>query len=397
MSTTRTALVALAATLAIQIYTSITATAPAVLASMLAGDFGIAPTWIGVFAGLMYAGAMLGSLSGGGFVARYGAIRVSQACVLICATGIAVMAVMPAAAVAALIGAAVGMGIGYGPITVASSELLARTTPQDRMALVFSIKQTGVPAGAAIAGALLPVAALAIGWRVAFIGVAVLGLLVTVAAQPSRRALDLRNPDRKPFSLSAIFAPIRTILGTPSLLELALCGFGFAAVQVCLSSFLVVYLTESLQWSLVAAGLALTFTTFAAVPGRIIWGAIADRTRSAVLVLAGIGIVAAMCGFALALARPAWPTAVVLLVCALYGFSAVGWNGVQLSEVARRAPAGMTAAITGASSFIMFGGVMLGPVAFAALVGVAGFGTGFVACAVVSGVTAAGLLMRARG
>ena len=30
---------------------------------------------------------------------------------------------------------------------------------------MFSIKQTGVPAGAALAGALLPVAALAVGWR----------------------------------------------------------------------------------------------------------------------------------------------------------------------------------------------------------------------------------------
>jgi sugar phosphate permease len=190
---------------------------------------------------------------------------------------------------------------------------------------------------------------------------------------------------------------MRTILRTPSLLELSLCGFGFAAVQVCLSSFLVVYLTESLQWSLVAAGLALTCTTFAAVPGRIIWGAIADRTRSASRVLAAIGIVAAACGVVLAWANPGWPTVLVLLVSALYGFSAVGWNGVQLAELARRAPPGMAAAITGASGFITFGGVMLGPVAFAALVGVTGFATGFGACAVLSGVTSAALLMRKRG
>jgi len=56
------ALVALVATLGIQIYTSLAATAPAVLAPALAFDLGITPRWIGVFASLVYAGAMLGSL-----------------------------------------------------------------------------------------------------------------------------------------------------------------------------------------------------------------------------------------------------------------------------------------------------------------------------------------------
>jgi hypothetical protein len=77
----------LVATLGIQIYTSLAATAPAVLAPALAFDLGITPRWIGVFASLVYAGAMLGSLGSAGFIARYGAIRVSQASVLFCAVG----------------------------------------------------------------------------------------------------------------------------------------------------------------------------------------------------------------------------------------------------------------------------------------------------------------------
>jgi len=393
----RTALVALAATLAIQIYTSVTATAPAVLAPVLAPDLGITPTWIGVFVGLLYAGAMLGSLTSGEFVARYGAIRVSQACVLICGAGLAAMALVPQAAAALLVIAAVFMGIGYGPITVASSELLARTTPPDRMALTFSIKQTGVPVGAALAGALLPAAALAMGWRSAFLLVAAAGLLVVVSAQPTRNALDLRNPERKPFSLAAILAPLQLILRTPRLLELSVAGFAFAAVQVCLSSFLVVYLTESLEWSLVASGLALTCATMGAVPGRIIWGALADRSRSATRVLASISVLAALCGAGLALAGPGWPGWLLLPLAALYGFSAIGWNGVQLSELARRAPPGAAASVTGASGFITFGGVMAGPMLFAALAGATGgYRFGFALCALVSGVTATVLLIRER-
>ncbi|MBA3505869.1 MAG: hypothetical protein H0T80_08850, partial [Betaproteobacteria bacterium] len=64
----RDAMVALTATLAIQMFTSLAATAPAVLAPALAQDLGITGTWIGVFVGLIYAGAMVSSLASGGFI-----------------------------------------------------------------------------------------------------------------------------------------------------------------------------------------------------------------------------------------------------------------------------------------------------------------------------------------
>ncbi len=89
-------MVALVATLAIQVYVSVVASAPAVLAPVLAADLGIAPSLIGVFVGLLYLGAMVSSLGGGEFVARFGAIRVSQAAVLMCSAGLAMMALVPA-------------------------------------------------------------------------------------------------------------------------------------------------------------------------------------------------------------------------------------------------------------------------------------------------------------
>ncbi len=395
MSQARTAMVALAATLAIQVYTSLVASAPAVLAPMLAADLSIAPTLIGVFVGIVYVGAMFASLAAGEFVGRFGAIRVSQASVLICAGGMALMAVVPGSAVALLALAALVVGVGYGPITAASSELLARTTPPDRMALTFSIKQTGVPAGAALAGALMPAMALVAGWRGAFAVVVILAIVVAVAAQPTRNALDVVSRDRKPFSLRAMVAPLRMIARTPRLLELSLTGFAFAAVQMCLVSFLVVYLTDALQRSLVTAGLALTCATVAAVPGRMIWGAIADRSRAAIPVLAGIGILSCCCGLGFAFSGPQWPTPALLVLATLWGFVAIGWNGVQISELARRAPAGTAASVTGASGFITFGGVMVGPMLFAAVAGTAGgYRTGFAACAALAGITGATLLYR---
>ncbi|MEO8751786.1 MAG: MFS transporter [Casimicrobiaceae bacterium] len=393
----RSALVALVATLAIQMYTSLATTAPAVLAPSLAADLGITPTWIGVFVSIIYGGAMLGSLSCPGFIARYGAIRVSQACVLLCAVGIALVGVLPGAAVRALAGAAFIMGLGYGPITPASSDVLIRTTPSHRMGLTFSIKQTGVPAGAALAGAILPALALLAGWRGSFALIAVAGLFVIAASQPTRRALDVHRRPGPSFSLGAIVTPLKVLVRTPKLLELSLAGFAFAGVQTCLSSFLVVYLKESLQWSLVSAGLALTCASFSAVVGRIAWGLVADRSLPANRVLAIIGMLAALCGVALAFAAPEWPTWVMLLLAALYGATAIGWNGVQLAELARRAPAGTAGAVTGASGFISFGGVFVGPLLFAALTGVSdSYRAGFLVCAAVSAIAGATLLHRGR-
>jgi MFS family permease len=389
------ALQALVATLAIQVYVAFVASAPPVLAPILAEDLGIPPSLIGVFVGLLYAGSMLGSLGGGEFVARFGAIRVSQAAVIICVAGLAMMALVPAAAVALLVVAAVLLGVGYGPITAASSELLWRTTPPDRMALTFSIKQTGVPAGAALAGAVLPALALAVGWRTSFLIIAALGFAVAAAAEPTRRALDLRNPGRNVLSVGAILAPLKLILRTPNLRELAITGCAFSAVQTCLTTFLVVFLTDTAGWSVVAAGLALTCTAVAAVPGRMIWGAIADRTRAATRVLAVVGGIACVCGIALALSGPGWPTVLLLVVAAAYGATAIGWNGVQISEVARRAPAGNTASVIGASGFVTFSGVMAGPLLFAAIVGATGgYRLAFLACALVSGLGTAFLLRR---
>ncbi|MFO1395794.1 MAG: MFS transporter [Burkholderiales bacterium] len=385
----RAGTIALAATLAIQVFTSVVTAAPAVLAPVLAPDLGITPKWIGVFVAFTYAGAMVGSLVCGEFITRYGAIRVSQVAVGFCAAGIAFMAVLPGPAAPLLVVAAIVAGLGYGPITAASSEVLARTTPADRMALTFSIKQTGVPAGAALAGALLPALALAAGWRTAFLVVAAVGVAVAVAAESTRKALDLRSPARHPFSLATVLRPLGVVLRAPRLRELSLVGMAFAAVQTSLSTFLVVYLTDGLQWSLVTAGLALTCATTAAVVGRVLWGIAADRWWAPNRILAAIGGLACVCGAAMAIAGPGWPAWALLPLAAAYGATAIGWNGVQLSEIARRSPPGMAGAVTGASGFLTFSGVVMGPLLFAALAGATGsYRAGFGVSAAIAGVAA---------
>jgi MFS family permease len=365
---TRTAAIALAITLAIQIFTSLAATATAVLAPEIGRDLDVAPKLVGVFVGLMYAGAMSASLVCGGIIERYGAIRVSQVCVLLCAAGLSMVAgvaVLPGVLLPALAAAPIVIGLGYGPITPASSQILARTTPPSRMALTFSIKQTGVPAGAALAGALLPVVALAIGWHAALALIAVLAIPIALAAQAVRAGLDVERVRARVLSVAGIVAPLIRVMRTPALKELALSGFVYAALQVCLLSFLVIYLTESLGYSLVAAGFALTAANLGGIVGRILWGAMADLYISPRALLGLIGIAAGACAWSAVMFDAGWPIGAILAVCVVFGMTAIGWNGVQLAEVARHAPAGQEGSVTGAAGFVTFGGVLAGPPAFA--------------------------------
>jgi len=292
---------------------------------------------------------------------------------------------MPAHAIGIAAAAAVVIGIGYGAITPASSHVLAKTTPAHRMSLVFSIKQTGVPAGVALGGLLLPGLALAFGWRATFIGVAIAGLLVAASAQPIRETLDDDRQPRTPFTFAAISEPLAIVMRTPVLRRLATLSFAYAAVQVSLTSFIVVYLTEILHWTLISAGLVLTLTMFGGTVGRIGWGACADHTRAPGAVLALIGALAAVCALILAFAGPGWSFAVVALVSFVFGATAIGWNGVELAEVARNAPPGKAGAVTGASGVITFSGVVVGPPAFAAIAGTtAGYTGAFVLLAALA-------------
>ena len=132
-------------TLLIQSFSALGLMAVPVLIPAELGPPRLTPAGIGAYLLCAYAGAMLGALSAGALVERWGAIRTSQCALLLTATGLALAALYPSA----LLLAALLLGMGYGPITPASSHVLIQTTPANRLNLVFSVKQTGVPVGVA--------------------------------------------------------------------------------------------------------------------------------------------------------------------------------------------------------------------------------------------------------
>ncbi len=383
---------ALLATTAIQ-----TAAAAAVLtlpavAPLVAADLDLPTSMVGTYLSLTYVGAAAAALVGGAAVLRIGALRLSQLALLACAGGL-LLGLVPVALVVAF--SAVLLGAGYGPITPASSHLLARTTPPARMGLTFSIKQTGVPAGGALAGLVVPPLALLAGWRIAVATIAVLGIAIALAAQPVRNELDGDRRRESRFSFVQFAAALRLVTSVPALRTMAAVSFVYAGLQMCVSGFIVAYLAEEVGLSLVTAGLGLTVANVAGVVARIGWGAFADRAMSARATLAMLGGLMAAFSAITALFSAGWPLAAMLVVVAALGGTAIGWNGVYLAETARVAPAGQAALATGGCLFFTFVGVVCCPFLFGLLQRASGsYAVSFGAAAAAAAIVAAVLVLR---
>jgi len=333
-----------------------------VVAPVVSESIGVSTTYVGFYVAAVYVAAMFSSVLGGSFVKRWGAIRLSQISLFLCAAGLALCALpWPTTMV---LGAFL-IGIGYGPVTPASSHLLVKTTPPERMSLVFSLKQTGVPVGGMLAGLLVPSMEVAMGWQAAFVMVALFCVICALVVNPLRAGLDDdRDPMSRPSLLKSLIEPVKLVWSHTSLKVLAAVSFLFAITQLSLTTYLVTFLYEDLGWGLVAAGIALTVAQAAGVGGRILWGWVADNWLGSGYMLIGVALLL----LAGAAAVP-WLTAQtslvwLYLVLMVLGATAIGWNGVYLAEVARQAPRGQAGMATGGTLGFTFLGVLCGPPLF---------------------------------
>jgi MFS family permease len=356
-----------------------------VLAPLAAADFGVDPIYVGVCVATIYGIAAVSGLMSGGLIARFGPIRVSQSCLVLSALALACAAL---AHPAALVANAVLVGLSYGPPTPASTTMLTRGTPARSMNLLFSVRQTGVPLGNMLAGALLPGFALTLGWRSTVLLLAAACLVLTVMVQPVRAAADAeRDPTRPIFGHNAILGPLRLVFAQGELRRMALVSLAYSGMQSALSAFLVVYLHDGVGLPLVLAGVILSAAQIAGAAGRVLWGIVADRLAPPRAVLGGLGLTMTAAALTTGLFAPGWPIAAIFAVCIVFGGSAVAWNGVYLAQVARLAPPGRAGEITGGTTFVTFSGVVATPILFSAIVSTTGSYTpAFVAIALLTGV-----------
>ncbi len=149
----RDALVPLAGTFAIQIVVSGAMFGVAVITPVAAPDVGVTPTLIGAYMAVAYGIGMVAGLVTGPLSRRFGLIPMCQATMVLVLLGTLVLAIGSPSAVML---SAVVLGASYGPVNPLTTDILASVASDRWRPLIISIKQTGMPAGAAVAGLSLP-------------------------------------------------------------------------------------------------------------------------------------------------------------------------------------------------------------------------------------------------
>ena len=334
--------------------------APPVLAPAATRTMGLDPSTVGVFTSLVDLFAAIAAVSSARPVAALGALRASQVCLLLCAAGIALVATasLPLVVLGAML-----LGLGYGPVTPSSAIILVSTLPARFRSLGFSIKQTGVPVGAGACGLAIPALVAAFDWQVAACALAAAAVAGAVLCQPLQRDFDEGVRGSGPSASTSPLGSLALVWRLPRLRELAIGSFVFAGIQMCVVTYLVVFLTET-GLGLAAAGLAMTCAMIGGLVGRIGWGWVADNLLAPRRTLALVSLLMGMTSLGLACVQPSWPLAAVIAMSAAAGLSSIAWNGVYLAEVAHRAPPGMATAATGGTMFCTYAGVMVWPTVF---------------------------------
>lgn len=366
--------------------------APPIFAVPAASDLGVDVVWVGIYPMLVYAAAIASSVLAGGATAAVGPIRTSQACLVLVGAGTWLLAT------GSLIVMAVGallIGVGYGPITPAGSDLLKSVTPVRLQPVVFSVKQTAVPAGGAIAGAVVPQLVYSGGWRVAAFLMGAACIVLAILVEPLRSHFDGQRPQAGgPSSLLGLQS-LRLVVIDRNYAALGVAGLAFAVVQGVLFTYFVPYLSAEVGMSLVLAGAVMTATQVGGVIGRVVWGFVAAWVNSGMLVLVGLSLAMAVSAAATAFFNASWPVLGITAVGVIFGMTAVGWNGLFFAEIARMAPPGTIGALTGALAAIAYLGVMTGPPLFGLILRVVhSYDIGFFGTASVALLGGAVLLLR---
>ncbi|WP_233154867.1 MFS transporter [Candidimonas nitroreducens] len=368
-----------------------------IVSPSLIQDFGWNNGWVGYLAAINTAGSLFFLMVGTGFIHRIGNIRSVQWGVLMGTISMALFfsPIVALAAVASFI-----IGAGYGVSSPAGSEILQRYSPPSIRNLVFSIKQAGVPLGGVIAGLTIPLLAESAGWRVALLAAALLAF--GMVALTWRLGRDVDTPARSAqswlgaLSLHNILTPIRALREGHDTRRLAAVGGLLSATQSCWFTFTVAYLVDRLDFTLSMAGLVFAIMQAAGVAGRIVFGWLADRIGSARVALSLTSVGSAATTALLALSTQAWPLWVLSLLAAGAGATAAGWNGVQIAEMARRAPPDKVSEAAAGSTLHVYLANTVAPAVFAAYVSATGqYEEAFMAAAVCS-LGALALLARIR-
>src|SRR5215204_6381858 len=204
---------------------------PPVVAEDVVATLGLPAGAAGFYTGLIYFFVLLTNSVSAPLTAWLGPLRLSFACIVLAGLGLALFGT---GSIVGVLFATTVIGLSYGPLTPASSQVLAAQSQSQSFALLVSVRQTSVPLGGVLAGLLVPQLVLRLGWQSSCV---VLGLGTAAFALVAALSLPLirneQSTGRMRFSGGPL-GPVRFITQRRDLLTLSAASTLFGALQLIL-------------------------------------------------------------------------------------------------------------------------------------------------------------------
>jgi MFS family permease len=337
-----------------------------VLYPFIQDEFGLSRAQVGLITSALSLGFAVLVLLAGWFTDNFG-VRRTIIMSLLSFTGF-IFAFPLAHSFVVVLVLVVIVSIAACPVQPSTTTAIMDWMPPRIRGLAMSIKQMGVPIAGALTAALLPIIAIATGWRIA---AASNGLLVLATAVAF--ILLYHNAPRETYTASKFsLAPLKNIFRNRDLIITISWGAVFGGFQFITLSYFMLFLIEELDWSPVMAGGMLAIAQFSSIIARVGWGAFSDfifhGRRMVVLAITGFLTVLWMLGASLT--GTGVPGAAVYLITIAIGISVLSYHGVFLALIGEQAEAGQVGTTTGLTMLVYHIVMMLMPPLFGYLVDV---------------------------
>ncbi|MFV9673255.1 MAG: MFS transporter, partial [Acidimicrobiia bacterium] len=326
-----------------------------ILATFIIDDLAISRAELGIVLGLVNVAAAVLSPVAGRITDRIGGKKALIA--LFVTAGATFLILGTAVAYGVLFVGALTGAFAQATANPATNKLIAEDVPAGRRGVITGVKQSGVQAGIFLGGLTVPTLAITLGWRGAYLIVAVVPLVFAVVAvwaipTAPKTTAEHRTRSRGPLPRAIWW----------------LAGFGFLMGISGAVTFLVpLFAEEVLGFSPVVGGIAAAVIAFVAVPGRILWSRYAERSgafRGSLGVMAILSIAAAALFYAsgAVAAWLIWPAAVLIAA------GSSSWNSVGMVAVMVEAGVASTGRASGIVLFGFLTGLGIAPPIFGAII-----------------------------
>jgi len=341
------------------------------LSPYMIGELSLSKTEVGLLISAGALGYSVFQLPAGWLIDRFGVRRMLVASCF--AAGAIICAMLLASSLPVAFGVLFLGGFGYGCFPAVATKALLQWFPVNERGTAVGIQQTSINAAGILTAMSLPVVAEWLGWRFGFVGVGVVSLIVAGVVYVFYR--EPPGPREEPSARRRTsWGDVREVMLNRNILLVSASCIGFMAVDYSLTTYLIIYLKEAVGVTVALAGGFLALTNIGGLIGKLTLGVMSDRvfggSRKRPLLLAGVVMLGVSVAVqAVGLGTPGW---VLVLVFGVFGFSAIGWGGMNLilvSESTRRENAGLA---MGFSLMILLIGNIAGPPIFGYIVDVTG-------------------------